>query len=113
MKKHSASLRLTSFVLAVAIAASACALTCVPSTAAAQGPIPCSMIETVLDCYSSFSTANYPDKNVNKYDMTYRNLTFRKSYALTGTTCLWTTVGVGPTGVPGYISRMKCEYKTW
>ncbi len=89
------------------------ALTSFPTLSKAQEIAPCSLIDTVLDCYSSFSTANYPQHNVARYNKTYKNLTYRKGYSLKSTSCLWTSVGVGPNGYPGYISRMQCNYKTW
>ncbi|WP_293815274.1 hypothetical protein [uncultured Parolsenella sp.] len=84
-----------------------------PTKAQAREIAPCSLIDTVLDCYSSFSTANNPEKNIAQYDETYRNLTYRNGYSLKGTTCLWTSAGIGPNNFPGFISRMQCNYKTW
>ena len=113
MKEQSLQFRLAALVVAVFVAVSALAVYASPTTAEAYDAVPCSYIDTVLDCYTSFSAANNPEYNVAQYNKTYKNLTYRNGYSLTGTSCLWTTVGYGPNGKPGYISRMQCNYSTW
>lgn len=99
--KHAIKPRFVTFTLAVFAVLAAPTLWAAPKTASAAEPTPCSYIDTVLDCYSSFATANKPEYNVSRYNETYKNLTYRNDYALTGTTCLWTSVGFGPSGRPG------------
>ncbi len=105
--------RLAALMLATAFSFTALLSLGAPTKAQAQEVAPYSLIDTVLDCYSSFSTANYPQYNVAQYDKTYKNLTYRNGYSLKSTSCLWTSAGIGPNGYPGYISRMQCNYKTW
>ncbi len=105
--------RILAILLAIAITISALTSAAIPREAKAQEVEPCSLYDTVLDCYNSFSTANYPQYNVAQYNRTYKNLSYRKGYSLTRTECLWSSAGVGPNGYPGIISRMKCHYSTW
>lgn len=69
----------------------------------------------VLDTYKSFTTANYPQYNVEKYDQTYRLLTFQNSYSLTGVSPIYTEMGFSPqgNGMVGFITKYKCNYSTW
>lgn len=105
--------RFLAIALAAAITATSLTAAAMPTEAKAQEAAPCSLLDTVLDCYSSFSTANYPKYNVAQYNKTYKNLSYRKGYSLTRTECLWSSAGIGPNGYPGTISRMKCHYSTW
>lgn len=113
MKEQSLQFRLAALVLAAFVALSALAICASPTTAEADDAVPCAYIDTVLDCYTSFTTANNPEYNIAQYNQTYKNISYRNGYSLTGTSCLWTTVGVGPNGKPGYISRMQCNYNTY
>lgn len=113
MERTSRKSQVLAIMLAIAIALTALTSFSAPKEAEAQEIAPCSLYDTVLDCYSSFSTANYPKYNVAQYNRTYKNLSYRKGYTLTRTECLWSSAGVGPNGYPGIISRMRCCYSAW
>lgn len=83
---------------------------------ASPAPVqPALVTDSVLDTYKSFSTANNPKENISMYSKTYRTLSFKKSYARTGQTVLYTGMTLSPkgNGVVGFESKYKCTYRTW
>ena len=74
---------------------------------------PRAKFETVLNTYKSFTTANYPDKNVAQYEQSYRELRYQGWYELQGIEQVWTQNGFGPNGFFGFITFNRCVYKTY
>ncbi len=105
------------FKTAAAALAIGCSLVVSAAPAIAIEPSiqPALVTDSVLDTYKSFSTANNPKENINMYSKTYRTLSFKKSYARTGQTVLYTSMALSPkgNGVVGFESKYKCTYRTW
>lgn len=124
MKKNASRLRST---LATIIALTAvCSATISPIAAACAAELnapaaqeetisPRAMNAQVVDTYMSFSTANDPSENIDRYNETYKLIYFQNSYALTGTQIIYTSLGISPNNpfVVGFETKYRCIYDTW
>lgn len=100
-------------ILLGAVSPSAAVAETVQIGSAGSEAAPTALFADVIDTYKSFSTANYPEHNVQQHDVTYRQLRFPKGYRLSRVDVKWTTAGLGPNGFPGFISLNRCVYATW
>lgn len=88
-----------------------------PAQAHAEDPVDSrvyAMTAEVTDTYKSF----YPESGnasqiVDKYDVQYKRLSFKNSYAFTGAKRYASQRGTGPKGGWGTVSSWKCEYRVW
>ena len=81
----------------------------IPSYATENGIQPRVRSEEVLDTYKGFHNGLFYK---DKYDMTYRLLTFPNSYSLDRVDTISVTDGYY-SGYYGYVTTYKCIYNVW